>query len=61
MKREQWLNHLRVIDSLREKGLLNNEGRLKCIDTLIDAERREWDKIDEEHMGLRPKKAKDKE
>ena len=56
MTRTQWLNHLRTIDRLREKGLLNNEGRLKCIDTLIDAEREEWDKIDMENMGLIPKK-----
>ena len=55
MNRTQWLNHLRTIDRLREKGLLNSEGRLKCIDALIDAERKEWDKIDMENMGLIPK------
>ena len=52
MNRKQWLDHLRTIDRLREKGLLNNEGRLKCIDALIDHERREWDQIEMENAGL---------
>ena len=58
MTRTQWLNHLRTIDRLREQGLLNEEGRLKCIDTLIDQERREWDQIDMENAGLIEKKDK---
>ncbi len=56
MNRKQWLNHLRTIDRLREKGLLNDQGRLKCIDTLIDHERKEWDEIEMKNAGLIPKK-----
>ena len=59
MKRAQWLNHLRTIDRLREKGLLDDRGRLKCIDALIDAERKEWDKIDMENAGLIPTQKRD--
>ena len=58
MNRKQWLNHLRVIDFLREKGLLNKEGRLKCIDSLIDQERKEWDEIEMENAGIVKRKNK---
>ena len=56
MNRKQWLDHLRTIDRLREKGLLNDQGRLKCIDALIDHERKEWDEIEMKNAGLIPKK-----
>ena len=52
MNRAQWLNHLRTIDRMREKGLLDERGALKCIDTLIDSERKEWDEIEMENAGL---------
>ena len=60
MNRKQWIDHLRTIDRLRDQGLLNDQGRLRCIDTLIDAERREWDKIDMEHAGLIKKRKRNR-
>ena len=61
MNRTQWLNHLRTIDRLRAQGLLNDKGRLKCIDSLIDQERKEWNAIEMKNAGIVVNKNQSKE
>ena len=52
MNRSQWIGKIELLNKLVEMGDITSEIRTDVIENLIDDERKEWDKIDEQHMGI---------
>lgn len=55
MNRSQWIKYITIVDRMNEVGQVNHEQKLKIINGLIEAERREWEQIELENMSLRKK------
>lgn len=55
MNRSQWIKYITIIDKMSEVGQVNHDQKVKVIDGLIEAERREWNQIELENMSLRKK------
>ena len=55
MNRSQWIKYITIVDRMNEVGQVNHEQKVKIIDGLIEAERREWNQIELENMNLKKK------
>ena len=55
MTRSQWIKYITIVDRMNEVGQVNHEQKVKIIDGLIEAERREWNQIELENMNLKKK------
>ena len=53
MTRSQWIKYITIIDRMNEVGQVNHEQKVKIIDGLIEAERKEWNQIELENMNLK--------
>ena len=52
MNRSQWIKYITIVDKMSELKQINHDQKLKIIDGLIEAERKEWDQIELENTGL---------
>lgn len=52
MNRSQWIKYITIIDKMSEVGQINHDQKVKVIDGLIEAERREWNQIELENVNL---------
>lgn len=55
MNRSQWIKYITIVDRISEVGQINHDQKVKIIDGLIEAERREWDQIELENAGIKHK------
>ena len=52
MNRSQWIKYITILDKMGELKQVNHDQKVKIIDGLIEAERKEWDQIELENAGL---------
>ena len=48
MNRSQWIKYITILDKMGELKQVNHDQKVKIIDGLIEAERKEWDQIEKE-------------
>ena len=52
MNRSQWIKYITIVDKMSELKQISHDQKMKIIDGLIEAERKEWDQIELENAGL---------
>ncbi len=52
MNRSQWIKYITILDKMSELKQISHDQKVKIIDGLIEAERKEWDQIELENAGL---------
>ena len=52
MTRSQWIKYITIVDKMSELKQINHDQKVKIIDGLIEAERKEWNQIELENAGL---------
>ena len=52
MTRSQWIKYITIVDKMSELKQISHDQKMKIIDGLIEAERKEWDQIELENAGL---------
>ena len=52
MNRSQWIKYITIVDKMSELKQINHDQKVKIIDGLIEAERKEWDQIELENAEL---------
>ena len=52
MNRSQWIKYITIVDKMSELKQISHDQKVKIIDGLIEAERKEWDQIELENAGL---------
>ena len=56
MTRDQWIKYVSIIE--RKDLQFTHQQKVSIINNLIDKERKEWDQIELENMGLKKKVAR---
>tara|TARA_B100000575_G_scaffold272018_1_gene253775 strand:+ start:153 stop:332 length:180 start_codon:yes stop_codon:yes gene_type:complete len=52
MNRSQWIKYITIVDKMSELKQISHDQKVKIIDGLIEAERKEWNQIELENAGL---------